>query len=143
VAKVDSRGCVVTARHFESLLRFQPKPRETDFNIIGQGSISGQLELKVEISIAVSICIGVVCGGVRAAGYWEAAIGVDMGLTTSGDMGMPGRGLDADGVGCREYTFESKLTNYAEYPKSDGVSILVPPWNTHMAGAPQSRPERP
>jgi len=131
---------VVTARHFESLLRFQPKPRETDFNIIGQGSISGQLELQVEISIAVSICIGVVCGGVRAAGYWEAAIGVDMALTTTTGGA---NGLDADGIGCREWTFESKLTNYAEYPKSDGVSILVPPWNTHMAGAPQSRPERP
>ena len=64
-------------------------------------------------------------------------MGVDMGLTTTNGANSS---LDADGVGCREYTFESKLTNYAEYPQSDRVLISVPPW--HRYGAPQSRLER-
>ena len=83
--------------------------------MIGQASVSAHLQLQVKVSIAVSICIGVVCGGVQANGFWEAAVGVDMGLTTTNGAG---NGLDANGVGCREYTFESKLTNYAEYPQS-------------------------
>ena len=101
--------------------------------MIGQASVSAHLLLKVEASIAISICIGIICGGVQAQGFWEAAMGVDMGLTTTTDANLPGRGLDADGAGCREYTFESKLTNYAEYSPSDGVSILVPPWNIWRA----------
>ena len=83
--------------------------------MIGQASVSAHLQLQVQVSIAVSICIGVVCGGVRAKGFWDAGLGVDMGLTTTNGAG---NGLDANGVGCREYTFESKLTNYAEYPQS-------------------------
>ena len=94
--------------------------------MIGQGSVSAHIQLQIKVSAAISICIGVVCAGVRANGFWEAAIGADMGLTTTNGAS---NGLDANGVGCREYTFESKLTNYAEYPPSDGVSILVPPWN--------------
>ena len=46
-------------------------------------------------------------------------MGVDMALTTTT---CGANGLDADGVGCSEWTFESKLTDYAEYPPSDGVS---------------------
>ena len=47
-------------------------------------------------------------------------MGVDMALTTTTGGA---NSLDADGDGCREWTFESKLTNYAEYPPCDGVSI--------------------
>ena len=101
--------------------------------MIGQASVSAHLLLQVKASIAISICIGIICGGVQAKGFWEAAMGVDLGLTTTTDANLPGRGLDADGAGCREYTFESKLTNYAEYSPSDGVSILVPPWNIWRA----------
>ena len=43
-------------------------------------------------------------------------MGVDMALTTTTGGAL---GLDADGS---EWTFESKLTNYAEYPSSDGGS---------------------
>ena len=46
-------------------------------------------------------------------------MGVDMALTTTT---CGANGLDADGVGCSEWTFESKLTDYAEYPPSDGMS---------------------
>ena len=101
--------------------------------MIGQASVSAHLLLQVKASIAISICIGIICGGVQAKGFWEAAMGVDLGLTTTTDANLPGRGLDADGAGCREYTFESKLTNYAEYSQSDGVSIFVPPWNIWRA----------
>ena len=101
--------------------------------MIGQASVSAHLLLQVKASIAISICIGIICGGVQAQGFWEAAMGVNLGLTTTTDASLPGRGLDADGAGCREYTFESKLTNYAEYSPSDGVSILVPPWNIWRA----------
>eukprot|EP00964_Phaeocystis_antarctica_P018871 scaffold10401_cov65-Phaeocystis_antarctica.AAC.2 len=101
--------------------------------MIGQASVSAHLLLQVKASIAISICIGTICGGVQAQGFWEAAMGVDLGLTTTTDASLPGRGLDADGAGCREYTFESKLTNYAEYSPSDGVSIFVPPWNIWRA----------
>ena len=94
--------------------------------MIGQGSVSAHLQLQVTATISIAICIGQLCGGVRGYGFWEAAAGFDVGLTTSGDADMPGRGLDADGVGCREYTFESKLTNYAEYPPYAGVSVSEP-----------------
>ena len=77
--------------------------------MIGQASISAHLLLKVQVSVAISICLGTVCGGMQANGFWEAAMGVDMALTTT----------TGDG---REWTFESKLTNYAEYPPSNGVS---------------------
>ena len=88
------------------------------------------MQLKVEASVAISICLGPVCGGVQANGFWEAAMGVDMALTTTTGGAL---GLDADKNGCREWTFESKLTNYAEYPQSDCVSRVimereVPPW---------------
>lgn len=80
--------------------------------MIGQASISAHLLLKVQVSVAISICLGTVCGGMQANGFWEAAMGVDMALTTTtGD--------------CREWTFESKLTNYAEYPPSDGGSRSI------------------
>ena len=98
--------------------------------MIGQASVSAHLLLQVKASISLSICIGTICGGVKANGFWETAMGVDMALTTTNGAG---NGLDANGVGCREYTFESKLTNYAEYPPSDGVSISVPPWNMSRA----------
>ena len=101
--------------------------------MIGQASVSAHLLLQVKASIAISICIGVICGGVQAKGFWEAAMGVDLGLTSTTDANLPGRGLDADGAGCREFHFESQLTNYAEYSPSDGVSILVPPWNIWRA----------
>ena len=87
--------------------------------MIGQASISAHLLLKVQVSVAISICLGTVCGGMQANGFWEAAMGVDMALTTTTGGA---NGLDADGAGCREWTFESKLTNYAEYPPSNGVS---------------------
>ena len=76
----------------------------------------------MEASVAISICLGPVCGGVQANGFWEAAMGVDMALTTTTGGAL---GLDADGSGCREWTFESKLTNYAEYPPSDGGSRSI------------------
>ena len=98
--------------------------------MIGHAFVSAQFQVEVKAMISVSICIGTVCGGVKAQGQWEAAMGVDMGLTTTNGANSS---LDADGVGCREYTFESKLTNYAEYPQSDGVSISVPPWNMSRA----------
>ena len=103
---------------FRSFLRFQ-QPRNSEFKMIGQASISAHLLLKVQVSVAISICLGTICGGMQANGFWEAAMGVDMALTTTTGGA---NGLDADGVGCREWTFESKLTNYAEYPPSDGVS---------------------
>ena len=80
------------------------------------------MQLKVEASVAISICLGPVCGGVQANGFWEAAMGVDMALTTTTGGAL---GLDADKNGCREWTFESKLTNYAEYPPSDGGSRSI------------------
>ena len=89
--------------------------RRSEFKMIGQASLSAHLQLKVQVSAAISICIGVVCGGMQANGFWEAAMGVDMALTTTTGGA---NGLDADGAGCREWTFESKLTNYAEYPPS-------------------------
>ena len=94
------------------------------------------MQLKVQASIAISICLGAVCGGVQASGFWEAAIGVDMALTTTTGGAL---GLDAPGSnGCREWTFESKLTNYAEYPPSDGVSKeSVPPHGTWGAALSQ------
>ena len=95
--------------------------RQSEVKAIGQISVSAHLQLQLMASISLSLCIGFICGGVSANARWEAAAGFDVGLTTTADADMPGRGLDADGVGCREYTFESKLTNYAEYPKSDGV----------------------
>ena len=95
--------------------------RQSEVKAIGQISVSAHLQLQLVASISLSLCIGFICGGVSANARWEAAAGFDVGLTTTADADMPGRGLDADGVGCREYTFESKLTNYAEYPKSDGV----------------------
>ena len=95
--------------------------RQSEVKAIGQISVSAHLQLQLMASISLSLCIGFLCGGVSANARWEAAAGFDVGLTTTADADMPGRGLDADGVGCREYTFESKLTNYAEYPKSDGV----------------------
>ena len=79
--------------------------------MIGQASISAHLLLKVQVSVAISICLGEVCGGMQANGFWEAAMGVDMALTTT-----------TGGDGRNEWMFESKLTNYAEYPPSDGVS---------------------
>ena len=82
--------------------------------MIGQASISAHLLLKVQVSVAISICLGTVCGGMQANGFWEAAMGVDMALTTT----------TGDG---REWTFESKLTNYAEYPPCDGVSTSCHP----------------
>ena len=51
-------------------------------------------------------------------------MGVDMALTTTTGGAL---GLDADKNGCREWTFESKLTNYAEYPPCDGVSTSCHP----------------
>ena len=90
--------------------------------MIGQASISAHLLLKVQVSVAISICLGTVCGGMQANGFWEAAMGVDMALTTTT---TGSNGLDADGAGCREWTFESKLTNYAEYPQSDCVSRVI------------------
>ena len=99
---------------FRSFPRFQ-QPRNSEFKLIGQASLSAHLQLKVQVSAAISICIGAVCGGMQANGFWEAAMGVDMALTTTtGGANC----LDADGAGCREWTFESKLTNYAEYPPS-------------------------
>ena len=93
--------------------------------MIGQAAVSTHVQLQVTAWISLSICLGPICGGVKAHFFWEAATGFDIGVTTTSDEKMPGRrGLDADGVGCREYTFESKLTNYAEYPESDGVSSL-------------------
>ena len=96
------------------------------------------MQLKVEASVAISICLGPVCGGVQANGFWEAARGVDVALTTTT---RGASGLDADGFyrfGCREWTFESKLTNYAEYPSSDGVSKeSVPPHGTWGAALSQ------
>ena len=83
--------------------------------MIGQASLSAHLQLKVQVSAAISICLHLVCGGVLTKGSWEAAMGVDMALTTTTGGA---NGLDADGAGCREWTFESKLTNYAEYPPS-------------------------
>ena len=105
--------------------------------MIGQASVSAHFLLQVKATYSVSICIGPVCGGVHAKGFWEAAMGIDMALTTT--LGA-GNGLDANGVGCREYTFQSKLTNYAEYPQSDGVSLPGPRTETDVA--PQLRPER-
>ena len=91
--------------------------------------MSAHIQLQVKAKIALSICFGSVCGGLRASGFWEAAAGVDMALTTThgihSETGASKSGLDADG--CREYTFQSKLTKYAEYPQLDGVSNLVPP----------------
>ena len=95
--------------------------RQSEVKAIGQISVSAELKLQLVASVSLSLCIGFICGGVSANARWEAAAGFDVGLTTTSDEGMPGRGLDADGLGCREYTFESKITNYAEYPKSDGV----------------------
>ena len=95
--------------------------RQSEVKAIGQISVSAHLQLQLMASISLSLCIGFICGGVSANARWEAAAGFDVGLTTTADADMPGRGLDADGVGCREYTFESKITNYAEYPQSDGV----------------------
>ena len=97
---------------FRSFLRFQ-QPRNSEFKMIGQASISAHLLLKVQVSVAISICLGTICGGMQANGFWEAAMGVDMALTTTID----------DRSKCDEWTFESKLTNYAEYPPCDGVSI--------------------
>ena len=87
--------------------------------MIGQSSLSAHLQLKVKASVAISICLGPVCGGVQANGFCEAAMGTDMALiaTTGGALG-----LDADGSGSL-WTLESKLTNYAEYPSSAGVSM--------------------
>lgn len=88
------------------------------------------MQLKVQASIAISICLGAVCGGVQASGFWEAAIGVDMALTTTTGGAL---GLDAPGSnGCREWLFESKLTNYAEYPPSDGGSRSTRQAPNHM-----------
>ena len=75
--------------------------------------------LTVKISFAISLCLGSLCGGVQVNGFFEAAAGTDMALTTTTGGS---NGLDADGNGCREWTFESKLTNYAEYPQSGCVS---------------------
>ena len=66
----------------------------------------------------------------QANGFWDMAVGVDIALTTTTGGAND---LDADKNGCREWTFESKLTNYAEYPQSDCVSRVimereVPPW---------------
>ena len=108
----------VDCGHFRSFPRFQ-QPRNSEFKLIGQSSLSAQLQLKVQVSISISICLGAVCGGVRANGFWEAAMGVDMALTTTTNGA---HGLDDDGLGCREWAFGSKLTNYAEYPPSGGVS---------------------
>ena len=83
--------------------------------MIGQASISAHLLLKVQVSVAISICLGTVCGGMQANGFWEAAMGVDMALTNTTD----------DRSKCDEWTFESKLTNYAEYPQSDCVSRVI------------------
>ena len=111
------------------------QPRNSEFKLIGQASLSAQFQVQLKVSTSFSICLGPVCGGVQANGFWDMAVGVDLALTTTTGGS---NGLDADGAGCREWTFESKLTNYAEYPPSDGVSISVPTWN--MCGAPQSRP---
>ena len=93
--------------------------------MIGQASLSAQFQVKLKVSMSFSICLGPVCGGVQANGFWDMAVGVDLALTTTTGGS---NGLDADGAGCREWTFESKLTNYAEYPPSDGVSKeSVPP----------------
>ena len=122
-------------------MRFQQTPhRQTSVQAIGQISVSAQLQLNLAASISLSLCIGFLCGGVSANARWEAAAGFDVGLTTSGDSDMPGRGLDADGVGCREYTFESKLTNYAEYPPCAGVSVSAP--HPRTRSAPPSRQRR-
>ena len=119
VAKAAARGCRGhRLRGYRSFTRFQ-HPRNSEFKLTGHASLSAQLQLKVHVAITVSICLGAVCGGVKADGFWEAAMGVDMALTTTT---CGASGLDADGVGCSEWTFESKLTNYAEYPPSDGVS---------------------
>ena len=79
--------------------------------MIGQSSLSAHLQLKVKASVAISICLGPVCGGVQANGFWEAAMGADMALiNTTREIS-------------REWTVDSKLTNYAEYPSSAGVSM--------------------
>ena len=117
-------------RHMHTAFCAFNKHRQTSVKAIGQISISTHLQLQLMASISYSLCIGFLCGGQSANARWEAAAGFDVGLTTTGDENMPGRGLDADGVGCREYTFESKITNYAEYPQSDGVCQFgATPWN--------------
>ena len=122
MAKVAaSTGSVQTHAHSLRAFALSTNHRQTSVQAIGQISVSAQLQLNLAASISLSLCIGFLCGGVSANARWEAAAGFDVGLTTSGDENIPGRGLDADGVGCREYVFESKITNYAEYPQSDGV----------------------
>ena len=78
--------------------------------------------MKLKVSTSFSICLGPVCGGVQANGFWDMAVGVDIALTTTTGGAND---LDADKNGCREWTFESKLTNYAEYPQSDCVSRVI------------------
>ena len=106
------------ATRLGSVLLFH-QPRNSEFKLIGQASLSAQFQVKLKVSTSFSICLGPVCGGVQANGFWDMAVGVDIALTTTTGGS---NGLDADGSGCREWTFESKLTNYAEYPPSDGVS---------------------
>ena len=106
--------------HAHSLRAFalSTNPRQTSVKAIGQISVSAHLQLNLAASFSLSLCIGSLCGGVSANARWEAAAGFDVGLTATANAGMPGRSLDADGVDWPEYTFQSKLTNYAEYPKS-------------------------
>ena len=96
------------------------QPRNSEFKLIGQASLSAQFQVKLKVSTSFSICLGPVCGGVQANGFWDMAVGVDLALTTTtaGSNGLDG----LDKLGCREWAFQSKLTNYAEYPQSDCVS---------------------
>uniref|UniRef100_A0A7S0F1E8 Uncharacterized protein n=1 Tax=Phaeocystis antarctica TaxID=33657 RepID=A0A7S0F1E8_9EUKA len=89
----------------------------SEFKLIGQASLSAQFQVKLKVSMSFSICLGPVCGGVQAKGFWDMAVGVDLALTTTtaGSNGLDG----LDKLGCREWAFQSKLTNYAEYPQSD------------------------
>ena len=109
------------ATRLGSVLLFH-QPRNSEFKLIGQASLSAQFQVKLKVSTSFSICLGPVCGGVQANGFWDMAVGVDIALTTTTGGAND---LDADKNGCREWTFESKLTNYAEYPQSDCVSRVI------------------
>ena len=119
MAKAATRGAGCGIQLVWECLLFH-QPRDSEFKLIGQASLSAQFQLKLKVSVSFSICIGPICGGVQANGFWDMAVGVDLALTTTtaGSNGLDG----LDKLGCREWAFQSKLTNYAEYPQSDCVS---------------------
>eukprot|EP00964_Phaeocystis_antarctica_P070443 scaffold42902_cov65-Phaeocystis_antarctica.AAC.1 len=99
VAKAATRGAGCGIQLVWECLLFH-QPRDSEFKLIGQASLSAQFQVKLKVSTSFSICLGPVCGGVQANGFWDMAVGVDLALTTTTDGS---NGLDADGVGCREW----------------------------------------